>query len=94
MRSVGALKTEDIIVTTSISASGPNNTCGRLGEGLCKVAQIHPGEGKALAWSWLYVFALFLAYYILRPIREELGVAGGVNNLPWLFRDVDRYDCD
>ncbi|WP_222836927.1 NTP/NDP exchange transporter [Advenella mimigardefordensis] len=50
-----------------------------------KIVQIHPGEGKALAWSWLYVFSLFLAYYILRPIREELGVAGGVNNLPWLF---------
>ncbi|ORM72186.1 MFS transporter [Pantoea rwandensis] len=43
------------------------------------------GEGAALAWSWLYIFALFLAYYILRPIREELGVAGGVRNLPWLF---------
>lgn len=44
-----------------------------------------PGEGRALAWSWLYVFALFLAYYVLRPIRDELGVAGGVRNLPWLF---------
>ena len=30
-------------------------------------------------------FALFLAYYVLRPIRDELGVAGGVKNLPWLF---------
>jgi len=44
-----------------------------------------PGEGSALLWSWLYIFSLFLAYYVLRPIREELGVAGGVKNLPWLF---------
>ncbi|MFV0680992.1 NTP/NDP exchange transporter [Ottowia sp.] len=44
-----------------------------------------PGEGQALAWSWLYMFALFLAYYVLRPIRDELGVAAGVRNLPWLF---------
>lgn len=50
-----------------------------------RVIDIRPGEGRALAWSWLYVFALFLAYYVLRPIRDELGVAGGVRNLPWLF---------
>ncbi|XAH26034.1 MFS transporter [Xylophilus sp. GW821-FHT01B05] len=42
-------------------------------------------ETSAVAWSWLYVFSLFLAYYVLRPIRDELGVAGGVRNLPWLF---------
>lgn len=42
-------------------------------------------EVPALAWSLLYVIAIFLAYYVLRPIRDELGVAGGVDNLPWLF---------
>lgn len=46
---------------------------------------VRPSETKALVWSWLYVFAIFLAYYVLRPIRDELGVAGGVDNLPWLF---------
>ena len=50
-----------------------------------RAIDIRPGEGRALAWSFLYVFALFLAYYVLRPIRDELGVAGGVRNLPWLF---------
>ncbi|RYZ77872.1 MAG: MFS transporter [Proteobacteria bacterium] len=52
---------------------------------LRKFIDIRAGEGKALAWSWLYVFALFLSYYVLRPIREDLGVSGGVENLPWLF---------
>jgi AAA family ATP:ADP antiporter len=52
---------------------------------LARFVRIKPGEGRALLWSWLYVFSLFLAYYVLRPIREELGVAGGVKNLPWLF---------
>lgn len=42
-------------------------------------------EVPALAWSLLYVIAIFLAYYVLRPIRDELGVGGGVDNLPWLF---------
>jgi AAA family ATP:ADP antiporter len=50
-----------------------------------RVIDVRPAEARALAWSWLYVFALFLAYYVLRPIRDELGVAGGVRNLPWLF---------
>nr|WP_301286388.1 MFS transporter [Neisseria perflava] len=38
-----------------------------------------------VCWAFLYIFSLFLAYYVLRPIRDELGVAGGVRNLPWLF---------
>lgn len=46
---------------------------------------LKPGEGRALAWAWLYVVVLFLAYYVLRPVRDELGVSGGVENLPWLF---------
>ena len=52
---------------------------------LRRAIEVRPAEARALAWSWLYVFALFLAYYVLRPIRDELGVAGGVRNLPWLF---------
>jgi AAA family ATP:ADP antiporter len=52
---------------------------------LQRVVDVRPEEVRALAWSWLFVFALFLAYYVLRPIRDELGVAGGVRNLPWLF---------
>ncbi len=40
---------------------------------------------EALAWSWLYIFSVLMSYYIMRPIRDEMGVAGGVTNLPWLF---------
>lgn len=46
---------------------------------------IRPEEAPTVAWSFLYVSVLFLAYYVLRPIRDELGVASGVSNLPWLF---------
>ncbi len=38
-----------------------------------------------MAWAWLYLFSVFSAYYIIRPIRDEAGVAGGVANLSWLF---------
>lgn len=52
---------------------------------LQRLAGVRPEEAPAVLWSMLYVVALFLAYYVLRPIRDELGVAGGVQNLPWLF---------
>jgi ATP:ADP antiporter, AAA family len=42
-------------------------------------------ELPALGWCWLYIFSVLASYYILRPIRDQMGVAGGVNNLPWLF---------
>lgn len=57
----------------------------RLKKQLQHMVDVRRGEARALVWSWLYVFALFLAYYVMRPIRDELGVAGGVHNLPWLF---------
>src|ERR1044071_9594725 len=49
------------------------------------VIDVRPAELRALGWSWLYIISLFVSYYILRPIRDEMGVAGGVENLPWLF---------
>jgi AAA family ATP:ADP antiporter len=47
--------------------------------------EVRPQERRALGWSLLYVFAVLSAYYVLRPIRDEMGVQGGVENLPWLF---------
>src|SRR6185503_11395288 len=36
-------------------------------------------------WSFVYHFALFAGYYIMRPLRDEMGIVGGTRNLPWLF---------
>ena len=52
---------------------------------LRRVVDVRPEEVKALAWAWLYIFSVLSSYYIIRPIRDEMGVAGGVENLPWLF---------
>ncbi|MDO9477797.1 MAG: MFS transporter [Pseudohongiella sp.] len=46
---------------------------------------IRDGEGPALFLSALYYFVLLCAYYIIRPIRDDMGAAGGVENLAWLF---------
>jgi ATP:ADP antiporter, AAA family len=47
--------------------------------------RVEPGEGKALAWSFAYFFCLLCGYYILRPLRDEMGIQSGVANLPGLF---------
>src|SRR5213075_313944 len=50
-----------------------------------QMRSIRPGEGRALCWSFAYFFCLLAGYYVLRPLRDEMGVAGGVRNLQWLF---------
>jgi AAA family ATP:ADP antiporter len=49
------------------------------------IRSVRPGEGRALGWSFAYFFCLLAGYYVLRPLRDEMGVAGGVRNLQWLF---------
>ncbi len=44
-----------------------------------------PGETPALVAAFAYNFLLFTAYYILRPLRDSMGVASGVENLDDLF---------
>lgn len=46
---------------------------------------VRPQEATAVRWSWLFFFCVLSAYYVIRPIRDDMGVAGGVDNLPWLF---------
>ncbi|MCC7008475.1 MAG: MFS transporter [Acidobacteria bacterium] len=52
---------------------------------LGRLAAVRPDEVRHVGWAFLYLFAVFSAYYVIRPIRDEAGVAGGVNNLSWLF---------
>lgn len=46
---------------------------------------MRPGETRVAAWSFGAFFFLFSGYYMLRPVREAMGVAGGVRDLKWLF---------
>jgi AAA family ATP:ADP antiporter len=52
---------------------------------LTRIVAVRPEEVRALLWSFAYFFFLLAAYYVLRPVRDEMGIAGGVKNLPWLF---------
>lgn len=52
---------------------------------LKRLVDVEPEELRALLWSFSYYFALLCSYYIVRPMRDEMGVAGGIENLQWLF---------
>jgi len=52
---------------------------------LKRVIDIEPAEVPVVGWCWLYIFSVLSSYYIIRPIRDQMGIAGGVNNLQWLF---------
>lgn len=43
------------------------------------------GELGSAFYSFAYFFCLLSGYYILRPLRDEMGIRGGVQNLQWLF---------
>jgi AAA family ATP:ADP antiporter len=52
---------------------------------LDRLVSAKPGEMPALVAAFAYNFLLFTAYYILRPLRDSMGVTGGVENLDDLF---------
>ncbi|HEX3140214.1 MAG TPA: MFS transporter, partial [Rhizobacter sp.] len=46
------------------------------------------GELAAVLWSFVYFFALLAGYYVLRPIRDEMGLQLGARALQELFTAV------
>jgi len=52
---------------------------------LARLLRLAAGEGAAVGWAFAYFFLLLASYYILRPLRDEMGIAGGVAQLPWVF---------
>jgi len=52
---------------------------------LAALFNVEEREASAVAAGLLMFFLLFAGYFMLRPVRETMGVAGGVDNLQWLF---------
>jgi AAA family ATP:ADP antiporter len=42
-------------------------------------------ERPALLWAFSGFFSLLCGHYVIRPMRDEMGVAGGVEHLQWMF---------
>ena len=52
---------------------------------LARLIVAQRNEVPAVALGFLLFFLLFASYFMLRPVRETFGIAGGVDNLQWLF---------
>lgn len=52
---------------------------------LARVFNVRDHEAPVVGAGLAMFFLLFAGYFMLRPIRETMGVAGGVDNLQWLF---------
>ncbi|WP_454831082.1 NTP/NDP exchange transporter [Pseudoxanthomonas wuyuanensis] len=52
---------------------------------LAHLFNVEPHEAPAVAAGLAMFFLLFTGYFMLRPVRETMGVTGGVENLQWLF---------
>jgi len=50
-----------------------------------KLFGIEESELRLALISGLLFFLILCGYYILRPLREEMGLNGGIRNLPWLY---------
>jgi AAA family ATP:ADP antiporter len=47
--------------------------------------RVHSGEWRAVLLSFLYFFCVLAAYYVIRPVREQLSASVGSMQLPWFY---------
>jgi AAA family ATP:ADP antiporter len=52
---------------------------------ISKLLSISPEELPLVLVSAAYFFSVLCGYNFLRPVREAMGVSGGMNDLRWLF---------
>jgi len=52
---------------------------------LLRVVNVRPGEVRALLFSFAYFFFLMGGYAMLRPVRDQMAIAHGLDNLKFLF---------
>lgn len=52
------------------------------------VLDIRREEWPAFAGAFLYFFLVLCAYYVLRPVREEMAIQAGLKNITWLYTGV------
>ena len=53
-----------------------------------RLVQVHPEERAAFSWACIWFATLLGGYYMVRPVRDALGSAGGGKDLNWLFSAV------
>ena len=52
---------------------------------LRRAIDVEADEVRATLFGFAWFFCLLGGYYLLRPLRDALGLAGGARELQWLF---------
>jgi AAA family ATP:ADP antiporter len=50
-----------------------------------KLVAVRPEEIRALWLGFIFNFVVLGSYYVLKPIRDDIGAANGVDKLSWMF---------
>ena len=50
-----------------------------------KAVDVRPNELRALCSAFAFNFLILASYYVMRPIRDDIAAASGVEKLPWMF---------
>jgi AAA family ATP:ADP antiporter len=66
---------------TALTETGPRRYISALG----MLVVVRDDEIRAVAWACAFVFSLLAGNYVIRPVRDEMGIAGGTDHLPALF---------
>ena len=68
-----------------MTTSSEERPHGAFGRTLLRIVEVEPSELASVLWSFAYFLSVLCAYYILRPVRDEMGVAIGPDGLKWVF---------
>src|ERR1043166_136851 len=50
-----------------------------------RAVDVKPDELRALGLAFVFNFIVLGSYYVLRPIRDDIGAAGGLEKLFWMY---------
>src|SRR5439155_4074451 len=66
-------------------ARGPQGRGYYMKKLFAKIVDVKPDEVRALLLAFVFNFVVLGGYYVIRPIRDEIGADRGVENLPWMY---------
>jgi len=50
-----------------------------------RLVRVEEGEAPFLVWAFLYFFFLLSSYYVIRPLRDAMGLSGSESQLTLLY---------
>src|SRR5438270_11597566 len=50
-----------------------------------KIVDVKSDELRALWLAFVFNFVVLGGYYVVKPIRDDIGAANGVDKLSWMF---------